>query len=49
MSRNAVLLGRIRTPEDLRRLRKAGVRIALVGEHLLREPDPGTALKALLS
>ncbi|MBN8643960.1 MAG: indole-3-glycerol phosphate synthase TrpC [Planctomycetes bacterium] len=39
----------IRTPEDLRRLRKAGVRIALVGEHLMREQDPGAALKALLA
>lgn len=39
----------IRTPEDLRRLRKAGVRIALVGEHLMRHPDPGDALKALLA
>jgi indole-3-glycerol phosphate synthase len=38
----------IRTPEDLKRLRKVGVRIALVGEHLMREEDPGGALKRLL-
>ncbi|MDX2132035.1 MAG: indole-3-glycerol phosphate synthase TrpC [Planctomycetota bacterium] len=39
----------IRTPDDLRRLRGAGVRIALVGEHLMRQPDPGEALRALLA
>lgn len=38
----------IRTAEDLRKLRKAGVRIALVGESLMREADPGVALKGLL-
>jgi indole-3-glycerol phosphate synthase len=38
----------IRTPEDLRRLRCAGVRIALVGEHLMKQPDPGAALRDLL-
>jgi indole-3-glycerol phosphate synthase len=38
----------IRTPEDLRRLRLADVRIALVGEHLMRQPDPGLALAELL-
>ena len=39
----------IRTPEDLRRLRESGVRIVLVGEHLMRCDDPGEALKSLLS
>jgi len=39
----------ISTPEDLAKLRKVGVRIALVGESLLREPDPGEALANLLN
>ena len=39
----------IRTPDDLRRLRAHGIHIALVGEHLMRQPDPGLALKQLLS
>lgn len=39
----------IRTPQDLARLREQDVRIALVGESLLREADPGAALRALLA
>lgn len=39
----------IMTPGDLRRLRGAGIRIALVGEHLMRSADPGRALEDLLS
>jgi len=39
----------IRTPADLTRLRGAGVRIALVGEHLMKADDPGKALSALLA
>ena len=39
----------ISTPEDLARLRRCGIKVALVGEHLLRQPDPGAALKALLA
>lgn len=39
----------IRTPDDLKRLRQHGVRIALVGESLMREPEPGAALERLLS
>lgn len=39
----------IRGPEDLSRLRDAGVRIVLVGEHLMRQPDPGAALADLLA
>jgi indole-3-glycerol phosphate synthase len=38
----------IRTPEDLRKLREHGVHIALVGEHLMKQPDPGDALHELL-
>jgi len=38
----------IRTPEDLKKLRAAGVNIVLVGEHLMREDDPGAALRKLL-
>jgi len=33
---------------DLRRLREHGVKIALVGEHLMRQPDPGEGLRVLL-
>ena len=39
----------IRTPEDLARLRAHGIHIVLVGEHLMRQPDPGAALRELLS
>jgi len=39
----------IKTPDDLARLREAGVKIALVGEHLMRQPDPGQALGVLLA
>jgi len=39
----------IRTPDDLARLREAGVRITLVGEHLMRHEHPGEALGALLA
>jgi len=35
--------------EDLRRLRKVGVRIALIGESLMREEDPGKALRTLIA
>jgi indole-3-glycerol phosphate synthase len=38
----------IKTAEDLKRLRKAEVRIALVGEHLMRQAHPGRALAELL-
>jgi indole-3-glycerol phosphate synthase len=38
----------IQTAEDLRRLATLGVDAALVGEHLMRAPDPGEALGALL-
>ncbi len=38
----------IKTHADLNRLAEHRVHIALVGEHLMRHPDPGQALKALL-
>lgn len=39
----------IRTPKDLSLLRSQGVRIALVGESLMREVSPGEALSRLLA
>ena len=39
----------IRTREDVLRLRSVGVRIGLVGEHLMRAEDPGKALAALVA
>jgi indole-3-glycerol phosphate synthase len=38
----------IRTPDDIRTLKEMGVRIALVGEQLMRQPAPGMALTELL-
>jgi len=38
----------IRTHEDVKRLRQAGVRAVLVGEHLMNQPDVGQALRALI-
>ncbi len=38
----------IKTRDDLAKLRQVGVRIVLVGEHLLRAEDPGAALADLL-
>jgi indole-3-glycerol phosphate synthase len=37
----------IRTPADVERLQKAGATAVLVGESLMRQPDPGAALKEL--
>lgn len=39
----------ITSRDDLVRLRELGVRIVLVGEHLLRQPDPGGALRSMLA
>lgn len=38
----------IRTREDVQRLRDAGVHRILVGEHLMRQPDVGAALRTLI-
>jgi indole-3-glycerol phosphate synthase len=38
----------ITTRDDLLKLRAVGIRIALVGEHLMRHEDPGAPLLALL-
>ncbi len=39
----------LKAPEDLARLRAAGFDAFLIGESLMRQPDPGAALKALLT
>jgi indole-3-glycerol phosphate synthase len=39
----------IRTHHDLERLRAHGIHLVLVGEHLMRQPDPGAALRTLLT
>ena len=38
----------IRTADDMRRMREAGVDAVLVGESLMGDPDPGSALRRLL-
>jgi indole-3-glycerol phosphate synthase len=37
----------LRTYEDIERLRRAGFDAFLIGEHLMKEADPGSALRAL--
>ena len=38
----------IKTADDIKRLRDAGVNKVLVGEHLMRQPDVGKALRELI-
>ncbi|WP_123040792.1 indole-3-glycerol phosphate synthase TrpC [Cohnella candidum] len=38
----------IGTPDDIAFVRKAGAQAVLVGEHFMRQPDPGAAVEALL-
>jgi len=38
----------IRTRADVEKLQQAGVRAVLVGENLMKEPDPGAALRQLV-
>ncbi|MBI1369580.1 MAG: indole-3-glycerol phosphate synthase TrpC [Planctomycetes bacterium] len=38
----------IRTHDDVARLKSAGVNAVLVGENLMKQPDPGAALKTLI-
>jgi indole-3-glycerol phosphate synthase len=38
----------IASPDDIRRVREAGARAVLVGEHFMRQPDVGEAVLALL-
>jgi len=46
--RMAVSESGLRSPDDLARLRAAGFDAFLVGEHLMREADPGTGLRRML-
>jgi indole-3-glycerol phosphate synthase len=39
----------IRTSEDIRRIVRAGAHAALVGEALMRAPDPGALLRSFLA
>jgi len=38
----------IKTPQDVARLRREGIHRILVGEHLMRQPDVGQALRQLM-
>jgi indole-3-glycerol phosphate synthase len=39
----------VRTADDVQRLRRAGIEAVLVGEALMRSPDPESALRELLA
>ena len=39
----------LRESADLARMQRAGIRNGWIGEHLMRQPDPGAALSDLLS
>jgi indole-3-glycerol phosphate synthase len=39
----------IRSRDDVRRMGDAGAHAVLVGEHLMRAPSPGAALRELLA
>jgi indole-3-glycerol phosphate synthase len=47
--RVAVSESGLRSAEDLRKLSAAGFDAFLIGESLMREPDPGAALKRLIA
>jgi indole-3-glycerol phosphate synthase len=38
----------ISSPDDIRRVREAGARAVLIGEHFMRQPDVGEAVRALM-
>ncbi len=39
----------VRTADDVRRLRRAGIEAVLVGEALMRSPNPESALRELMA
>ncbi|MBI1373832.1 MAG: indole-3-glycerol phosphate synthase TrpC [Phycisphaera sp.] len=47
-TRHLVSESGIRTHDDVHRLQRAGVNIVLVGEHLMKQDDPGEALRKLI-
>jgi indole-3-glycerol phosphate synthase len=51
IAKNVILVGEsgIHTPEDLRAIRSAGAQAVLVGESLMRQPDPGKGIKDLFA
>ena len=39
----------LREQKDIARMQQSGIRNGLIGEHLMRQTDPGQALEALLA